>query len=169
MSWPRILIAVFDNDIKAVEAELNDGVDIECADATHCTWTPLLAASWVGYVPIAKLLLERRANVNKGSSYRYTPLHNAAAHGHIAVVKCLLDSHAEINAPSLNGETPLMNAARGNWDHVVMELLARGADFSLQNTSGKTAFDRAFAGGQVKCLETLEMARKFALDRFIQS
>ncbi len=46
----------------------------------------------------AGLLVEAKANVNRGDAYGRTPLHLASRMGHSAVVTLLAQSNAEVNA-----------------------------------------------------------------------
>jgi ankyrin repeat protein len=51
-----------------------------------------------GHEAIARLLLDKGAEVNANYKYRMTPLLEAASNGHEAIARLLLDKGAEINA-----------------------------------------------------------------------
>lgn len=95
--------------------------------------TPLMLAVLKGHIGLARILIEREADVNKTG---WAPLHYAATYGGpVAVeqVKLLLEHHAYIDAESPNGTTPLMMAAQYGSLDVVKLLLEEGADALLTN------------------------------------
>jgi len=102
--------------------------------------TPLMMASIKGMDLLAKLLIDRDADVNKTA---WTPLHYAASNGRLVVMNLLLDHHAYIDAPSPNGTTPLMMAAMYASPSAVKLLLEAGADPTIKNELGLSAIDFA--------------------------
>ena len=58
--------------------------------------TLLHIASANGNAQVVNLLLQRDANVNAQSFYRWTPLMQAAAYGHTAVISSLLENDASV-------------------------------------------------------------------------
>ena len=73
-------------------------------------------------VSIAKLLLEKRANVNYRYEEGFAPLMAAAEDGSVEMVKLLLAHGADVNARAKDGKTALAFAAARN-HHDVFELL----------------------------------------------
>ena len=73
----------------------------------------------------AKLLIERRCNVNAVTKLKATPLIAAATHGHANIVKLLLASGADRHM-SVDGMTALTLAKRGCKGEVVALLEAAG-------------------------------------------
>jgi ankyrin repeat protein len=79
--------------------------------------TPLHHASWTGHTEVAKVLVDKRADINAKSVYSarlsrtsliihtdkdgQTPLHHASWKGHTEVAKVLVDKGADINAKSV--------------------------------------------------------------------
>ena len=59
--------------------------------------TPLIVAPRKGNVEIAKLLIERGANINKTDITGQTPLHVACQNGREEMVKLLPERGADIN------------------------------------------------------------------------
>lgn len=95
--------------------------------------TPLMLAVLKGHIGIARLLIEREADVNKTG---WAPLHYAATYGGANAtdqINLLLENHAYIDAESPNGTTPLMMAAQYGSPEVVRLLLEEGADATLVN------------------------------------
>lgn len=105
--------------------------------------SPLMLAALKGRLPLARRLIERKAEVNKPG---WTPLHYAATNPEpvsLELVRLLLEHHAYIDAESPNKTTPLMMAARYGTPEVVKLLLEEGADPTLRNEQGLTALDFA--------------------------
>ncbi|CAK7207629.1 hypothetical protein SEUCBS139899_010440 [Sporothrix eucalyptigena] len=73
--------------------------------------TPLARAAEEGYEAVARLLLEKGANVESKDSNGRTPLARAAWQGHEAVVRLLLERGANVETMDSNGRTPLSRAA----------------------------------------------------------
>ena len=93
--------------MEAIERYLNDGVDINAADANGLT--PLAWAA-VNDTPfeIAKFLIDKGANVNARDHIESTPLHDAAGAGHREIVALLISKGADLNARNKDGKTPEM-------------------------------------------------------------
>jgi len=102
--------------------------------------TPLMLAAINNQLELAKLLIDRGADVNRQG---WTPLHYAATRGHREMMRLLLDHDAYIDSESANGTTPLMLAAYGAPPLAVKLLLEEGADPTLVNSGQATALSLA--------------------------
>jgi ankyrin repeat protein len=102
--------------------------------------TPLMLAAITNHLELAKLLIERGADVNKPG---WTPLHYASTRGHRELMRLLLDNEAYIDSEAEDGTTPLMMAAYGAPALAVKLLLEEGADPTLVNSSNFSALDLA--------------------------
>lgn len=100
--------------------------------------TALMQAALLGDLEVAKLLLARKAEVNKPG---WTPLHYACTAGHLEFVRLLIDRSAFIDAQSPNRTTPLMMAARHRHNMIVKYLIEQGADPTQRNEAGLSAAD----------------------------
>ena len=114
-------------------------VDIRTADDE----TALMLAAFHNLLPVAKVLVQREADVNKPG---WTPLHYAATKANVPMMRLLLENHAFIDAPSPNGTTPLMMAAHYGSALATKMLLEEGADPRLKNHLGLSALDFAQNG-----------------------
>eukprot|EP00397_Hematodinium_sp_SG-2012_P014142 GEMP01014372.1.p1 GENE.GEMP01014372.1~~GEMP01014372.1.p1 ORF type:complete len:766 (+),score=161.60 GEMP01014372.1:104-2401(+) len=150
-----LMAAVVAQDMKAAEAALKNGVDVNLVDDHG--WTPLrkaarsgdmnmvglllenganvrlneqvvvlTAASW-GRADVLKLLLEARADVGPESSWEVTPLIAAAQHGHTRIMNVLLEFEADVNQEDNSGNDPLMTAWEANRSDIVLFLVEHGA------------------------------------------
>lgn len=102
--------------------------------------TPLMLAAINNQLELAKVLIERGAEVNKPG---WTPLHYASTRGHRDMMRLLLDNDAYIDSESANGTTPLMMAAYSAPPLAVKLLLEEGADPTLVNSGNASALDLA--------------------------
>ncbi len=114
-------------------------VDIRTADDE----TALMLAAFHNLLPVAQVLVQREADVNKPG---WTPLHYAATKANVPMMRLLLENHAYIDAPSPNGTTPLMMAAHYGSALATKMLLEEGADPRLKNHLGLSALDFAQNG-----------------------
>jgi ankyrin repeat protein len=122
----RLVEAVKQQDVKAVQKLLRQGVDVNTPEgdgATALHW----AAHWDDR-GTADLLVRAGANVNAANDYGVTPLGLACTSGSLPLVERLLTAGANPNAVQSNGETPLMTGARAGHEDVVRRLLKSGAD-----------------------------------------
>lgn len=118
-----LLQLVRKDNITGVTDELNKHPqDLNQAD--NALNTPLHAASLVGYVQIAKLLLAKGCTVDVVNEAGDTPLHDAIENGHVEVVKLLLEHGANPRkAKKVGGDEPsdLAAAYRGGEDDMAWE------------------------------------------------
>jgi ankyrin repeat protein len=104
--------------------------------------SPLMLAAINNQLQLAKVLIERGADVNKAG---WTPLHYAATKGHRDMMRLLMDHEAYIDSESENGTTPLMMAAYYASPLTVKLLLEEGADPTLVNNANVSALDMALS------------------------
>ena len=102
--------------------------------------SPLMLAAINNQLQLAKVLIERGADVNKAG---WTALHYAASKGHRDMMRLLMDHEAYIDSESENGTTPLMMAAYYASPLTVKLLLEEGADPTLVNNANVSALDMA--------------------------
>jgi len=105
---------------------LSKGVDPDCRLPRLDGSTPLLMAASNGHVGIAKLLIDRKADVNRKDPHGDTALMAAVRFGSIPMVELLLAAGAEPSARDFDGRTPLVWAARSGRADMVKLLLDHG-------------------------------------------
>ena len=119
----RIHVAAGEGDLKAVQAELDKGVDVDLATKRSLS-TPLRYAAEGNQTEVMKLLLSRGANVDKADSSGNTPLILASYHGYEVAVKLLLEHKANTTLKDKKGKTALDSAKDRNQDKVIALLEA---------------------------------------------
>eukprot|EP00039_Didymoeca_costata_P001359 m.51826 g.51826 ORF g.51826 m.51826 type:complete len:879 (+) comp10755_c0_seq2:326-2962(+) len=102
-----------------------------------------------GHIKALKLLIERKADLNKARGFDgSSPLHIAASIGNLEAVRMLTSAGANTNIQTWGalpryvdrgdngaaGTTPLFVAAKNNMLDIVKELVASGADINLSRT-----------------------------------
>jgi len=96
-----LLAAATNGDAAAVQALLNAGAYVDCADFFDASLqgvTPLYAASQHNHEAVVKMLLRAGAIVDNITGFDgSTPLHAAVVNGNEVVVRALLDAGAELN------------------------------------------------------------------------
>ncbi|RYP73942.1 hypothetical protein DL769_004113 [Monosporascus sp. CRB-8-3] len=100
-----------------------------------------------GYEDVARLLLDKGADITAKDNDGWTPLHYAARYGHEAVTRLLLDKGADITAKDNNGWTPLHCAARYGHKAVTWLLLDKGADITAKDNNSWTPLHVAASYG----------------------
>jgi len=155
--WLRgaFIRAAYENQVRPVQALLEVGADIEAVD--DLGHTSLHWAARRSYDGLAKLLLDRRANVGCQNQDGVTPLHLAVEQNCGPMVQLLLQSAADPSAKTLDKRTALHVAAECGSSVAVAVLLealpqdTRGGEregqpsplLELENGRGETALLRA--------------------------
>ena len=130
------------------------GVEVDRATADTGS-TPLVQASLQGFVDIAKVLLDHRADANKQRADGMTPLLFAVQSGFVDVAKLLLDHRADADKPRRDGMTPLLFAAQKGFVEVAKVLLENGADVNRTNAKRQTPLYLASWIGHVDIVRLL--------------
>ena len=104
--------AAHGGDIREVEALLNKGVDV---NERVMGTTPLLEAVFYkccASLDIIRLLLDKGADPNLGTSVGWKPIHYAVDNDNANVVKLLIDRGADVTVVNSHKETPLKMAEK---------------------------------------------------------
>ena len=122
---------VRNGDIAAVTSALDKGAAINEVDSVSA----LYIACEAGNVELAKLLIDRGADVNLPVSWQRTPLFAANQRGNADIVKLLLDNGADPNQLT-KSQTPLHVAAENGCLQCVVDLVDAGADVNALTSNG---------------------------------
>jgi ankyrin repeat protein len=181
---PLLIAAGIPGNIATVRLLLDRGATVNPASRSFADSTPLRGAIEAPDYDIAKLLVERGADVKSAGflalasaaavcpkcldliaggfdQKAYSPaLVIAAANGETAAIKQLIDRGADVNATDPNGRTPLIFATAT--DHVPVDLvqllLDRGATLDQRTEFGLTALDYAKLHGDTPVVDLLVKA-----------
>jgi ankyrin repeat protein len=119
---------------------------------------PLGLACYFNQPAVAKLLVERGADVNRvaNNGSNVAPIHAAVAANSEPITRLLLENGADVNLPQSGGVTALHSAAhRGNVG-LVQLLLDHGANIGLKTDEGRTALDFARSDRHTEVSKLLE-------------
>ncbi len=130
----QLVYAALTGDAAKVEALLKQGAGRDAASPTFQV-TPLVAASQQGKAPVARLLLDRGANVNLRDPLGRTPLIAASAQGQVEVVRLLLERGADVSLKAKFGGTALEQASREGHGDVAQILTQHGAKLDTKGTA----------------------------------
>merc|ERR1711965_913853 len=119
------------------------------------SFSPLYIACKNGHVDVARLLLEKGAEVNWANKNGQTPLHIVCLQGHVDAARLLLDNGAEVDRAINNGATPLhIVCLQGHVDAARL-LLEKGAEVDRANKWGQTPLFVACWKGHVDAAQLL--------------
>ena len=154
-----LCMAAFNGQVKTVLRLLSGrdgrgGVEVDRANASDGS-TPLVEAASHNFPEVVEVLLEHRADANKGRHDGGTPLMFAAQKGSEQVAKLLLAKGADVNEAEKQGKTPLYFASSSGHKDVVVTLLAAGADVNKAAQEGQTPLIVAIYNGHKDLVVTL--------------
>jgi ankyrin repeat protein len=124
VSSPQIHTAVKKNDLGKVREYAMQG-DIELKDSNG--FTPLMLASYYGYTPIVKYLLEHGAKVDQRDNKGGTALIYASYYDYYDIVQLLLEFNASVNMQNSEGHTAFYYAEQFRYEKTAELLKAKGA------------------------------------------
>jgi ankyrin repeat protein len=151
-----VFYAARNGSIKIMELLIDAGADID-GQSGKSGDTPLIIASYRHDYDLARLLIEKGADVNKKNHFGASPFWGACFMGDYKLVKLFIDK-AEIDSPGkfpdvlkkkgekkqfVDNMTPLMVASKSGNIKIVRLLLSRGADIRLKDSLGRSAIDYA--------------------------
>ncbi|MCI1437646.1 MAG: ankyrin repeat domain-containing protein [Acetobacter indonesiensis] len=110
-------------------------------------YTPLILASYNGYVDAVALLLARGAQPDLQDEKGATALAGVAFKGNLAIARLLLDAGAGVDVSNSVGRTPLMFAVMFGRDDMAKLLLKAGASPTRRDGENLNALDLAHRQG----------------------
>jgi uncharacterized protein len=113
-------------DLNVVKLLLDNGADINAVSKNKIKATPLQGSVVMKNLELAKLLIDRGANVSPHGEEGTTPLHESAGSGQLDFVKLLLEHGADVNARDDAGKTPLTIAQESKQPEIAKMLRDHG-------------------------------------------
>jgi hypothetical protein len=117
--------------------------------------TPLHAASYMGHLEAARVLLAHGADVNTTNTSENTPLWSAYDGGHLDAMRLLLEHRADVDVFYDDIGLLSHDASWHGRADVVQLLLQYNADVNAGNGSGGTPLDHAAYNGQARVAQLL--------------
>ncbi len=122
------------DNINLLHMVLEAGPNIDYQDTEGRT--ALFLAVKYNQIPMVKLLIQNRCNVNLGKFNHSSALHLAAKKGSAEVISLLVDAGHELDIMNWGGNTALLIACRFGHTLAVKTLISKGADVNLCNKLG---------------------------------
>lgn len=148
------LKAVEAGDVARAKSLLDQGASLRQTDSLGRAALHLAIA----HVPMVRLLLENKANVNAIDTKGRTPLILSAIGGYIGTVEELVKAEARIDVRDSKGCTALACAVLNRRPRTVALLIANGANVHIQDNQGRTPRDMAREVNDPQILKMLEAA-----------
>lgn len=121
--------AILEENLKAVKAVLQTGIDIN--DIDEYGFTPLIEAAIADNFEITQLLINYGANPNQIDTLGGTALHWAAENNNLKIAQLLLENRADPNAYNLSGQPLLVMPLLRQQNNLKKLLLHYGADLTF--------------------------------------
>jgi ankyrin repeat protein len=118
-------------------------------------WTALHLAAREGHEILAKILLDRGADIHEQSSSGETAFCMAVKAGHSTVAKLLLENGESVHDKLDRGRTALHLAVRGGHEALAKFLIENGASVHERSSSGETALSMAVRAGHTAVVKLL--------------
>ena len=128
-------------------------IDLDHLNADLKTY--LMVAAQYDSLDIAKLLIEKGANVNVRSPSGKTALWWAARYDHLELAELLIEKGADVNPKNMFDKVDLIGAVQHGHLEMVKLLIKKGADINAKNFYGKTALMIAIQQGHLELAELL--------------
>ena len=122
------------------------------ADPEAYGQTPMHLAAASGHLDIAKLLVERGANIELQNDNQETPLDHAAENGFLDITRFLIERGATVFTRNNQGWTPFHKASYCGHLHIVkflLESLEYGDDVDIRRGNEETPLYLAFSNGKL--------------------
>ncbi|XP_072552149.1 CARD- and ANK-domain containing inflammasome adapter protein [Salminus brasiliensis] len=136
-----------------VAALINSGADANVRD--DLGYTPLLLATELKNVEVFKVLVSKKAHLDKKLPNQTSALHLAIQSGSMPVAQILLDKGIDPDSTGPKDQTPLHLSALYNQPALMALLLRRGAQVNAVTQDGLTALHLASQSGHTEAVAQL--------------
>lgn len=122
--------------------------------------TALYWACCLGYLELARSLLEQGANPNTLTAWRGSPLHAACDNDQFDVAQLLMKFGANVNQQTKSGDTPCHLAAYRGYSLIVQLLVEGGASLRVVNNKCRTPLEDAQSRGHTEIVRYISAVNK---------
>ncbi|EDV42850.1 uncharacterized protein Dana_GF16821, isoform A [Drosophila ananassae] len=157
--------AIIQGEMCIIDVLLSAGCSVHLGNPGNGR-TPLHLAFYYGHLPSARILLNKKANLEAMDSNGMTPAHCAVDANQLAMVNFALESGAEVEARDSCGWTLLMRAVVMDADLELIKLLVtHGADLAALDGVGNSCIDLAKLYHRPEAEDYFERVLKFRLEK----
>lgn len=155
----KLILSVMTGDLKSVRSVLKNGspeepLNVNAGDKLDSTL--LMIAAREGHLEIARILVEKGAEVDATDNDGWTALMYAAWKGHLEVARFLIGNGAEVDASEfVFGATALTLAAENGHTEVVRFLVESGANVNLRGVGNWNPMEHAALNGHLEVTKLL--------------
>ncbi|CUG04468.1 protein kinase, putative [Bodo saltans] len=154
---PLLTVAASLGNVKAIEALVNFGADIDARDTTGAT--AMHAAASLDDAQIFDALMSFGADIDACDNAGATAMHAAASLGHVhfvnAVINALLTCGRKVDLKNKDGSTPLVYAALCGAEEIIQALISSGANVDAAREDGSTPLHAAAQENRVAAVKAL--------------
>ena len=142
-------------EYKQLVDKIEQGCDVNQLGKGMCSL--LHRAASVDDIDIARLLINKHADVNIKDRRHETPLHYAATYDSYSVAKLLIENCADVNAPNKYNTMPIHSAAESNSLSAIELLINNGADVNARNGENNTPLHRSVSQSQFSIIRNRDI------------
>jgi len=135
---PVLMMAARTGNVDTVKSLLAHGADVNAKESARGQ-TALMWAVAEKHPEVARLLIDRRADVHARSTSGFTPLLFAAQQGDLDSARMLLEAGANVNEAAPEDGSALVVATHSGHEALALFLLEKGADPNAADAYGVTA------------------------------
>lgn len=129
----RLFQAIFENDLDAINSQLNLGVDINYINPNYKNLTPLHYATSINNTEVVTLLLEKGARFDiLDKELGLLPIHIASNLGNQQILDCLLKKGCNVNRADREGKIPIWYSVLANNSSATNFLIKAGANVNFE-------------------------------------
>lgn len=157
--WNLLHVAARRGYMELAELLIAANPPIHLNAQTNTGWTALQMAVYINHSDMARLLIQKGANIELYNQERWTAFHIAAKSGNTEILEDLMqhskDPRSSINAQNAQDWIPLHLACMENHLGVISFLIQRGSELNTSGVSGWTPLHVACAQSHPQAVKKL--------------
>ncbi|KAH8408024.1 hypothetical protein KR222_011226, partial [Zaprionus bogoriensis] len=153
--------AIMQGEMCVIDVLLSAGCSVHQGNPRNGR-TPLHLAFYYGHLPSARILLNKKAQLEATDCNGMTPAHCAVDANQLEMVKFALESGANLEARDAGNWTLLMRAVlMDSSSELIKLLITHGADLGALDAFGKSCSDLARLYGRAQAADYFDKVHKF--------